>query len=338
MQKKIYEGGWNKGKKFGKGKTFYKEKIEYDGEWKDDKKNGKGILNILVNDKYGGWYPQIEGKYLGNWKNDFLHGLVVEYYSETFSSINYQEEGYHKFKHGKKKWEGIYENGQKKKGRSFKEDELDNDEIKIIKEFKSTPVPFITNYEIESKYLTEPKKLSLSALNNYIKEFKIMIKEVEWVLDNYEKIYEGFKELKQFDENYKKECYPYEEKKDEINNSLFAFFKKSAVEDLNKKILSIQKDKFQKVDVYCKKLSLKPHISENILSHRASFEEILLWKVKGRVYLPGDHDFASLGYESFFNDKLIEVNEAKEYLNKNIIKQAKEQLTKLNNELSKRES
>ena len=239
---------------------------------------------------------------------------------------------------GKKKWEGIYENGQKKKGRSFKEDELDNDEIKIIKEFKSTPVPFITNYEIESKYLTEPKKLSLSALNNYIKEFKIMIKEVEWVLDNYEKIYEGFKELKQFDENYKKECYPYEEKKDEINNSLFAFFKKSAVEDLNKKILSIQKDKFQKVDVYCKKLSLKPHISENILSHRASFEEILLWKVKGRVYLPGDHDFASLGYESFFNDKLIEVNEAKEYLNKNIIKQAKEQLTKLNNELSKRES
>ena len=103
MQKKIYEGGWNKGKKFGKGKTFYKEKIEYDGEWKDDKKNGKGILNILVNDKYGGWYPQIEGKYLGNWKNDFLHGLVVEYYSETFSSINYQEEGYHKFKHGKKK-------------------------------------------------------------------------------------------------------------------------------------------------------------------------------------------------------------------------------------------
>lgn len=118
--KSLYEGSILDGKKHGKGKIVYSNKIVYEGEWLNDAKNGKGITTLPNGDKLEGLYinGKLNGegsytyadseKYEGGFKDSEFHGYGVY----TFVNGNKYEGGW---KEGKKNGIGmiVYKDGKK---------------------------------------------------------------------------------------------------------------------------------------------------------------------------------------------------------------------------------
>ena len=302
----IYNGKWQEGNWCGEGIEFIQDTYvasivhpSYQGEWKNNKKHGKGILYKYKKASMG--FLTDDGKIVGEWKNDKLDGNAVEYYGH----IPFKEK-YKTLKYGKKKWSGIYENGEKVSGKDYGEDELDVEEKKHLDGIEQV---FVTNYEIENKFMVEPKELSLKDIRDYIEEFESLNIKVMWLIKNYEEVYSGYLKINTIDEEAADKINTYENKK-------------------------------RKIDDYCKELYMSPPNwdSKNYLSHKNDFKEMLLWKMKGSLNLPGSIDYELVGSESYSYNELFTVKDAKEYLKSNIISRCNEQLKMLRTQLNIREN
>lgn len=132
----VYDGEWNMGKRYGKGKMIYDYRglSYYEGDWINNKKFGWGIRHypsgniyegMWVNDVRHGegtmkWFDKNQ-TYIGQWENGIQNGLGEHnWYLARVEMTQYslRNSYYGNFKNGKRHGQGtyLYANGSKYEG------------------------------------------------------------------------------------------------------------------------------------------------------------------------------------------------------------------------------